>query len=111
MNEQSRKQKIVELNDKLRTTMAGGKVLCTSDLAAKGPVFQIAAMALVSTFTDFNANNDPHGEHDFGQVDVRGTPVFWKIDYYDLDMTMHSPDEADESVTCRVLTLMLSGDL
>lgn len=34
--------------------------------------------------------------------------VFWKIDYLDLDLAMHSPDPADETVTARILTIMLT---
>jgi len=60
-----------------------------------------------STFTD---SNDPHGEHDFGSFEHEGELVFWKFDYYDLDMNLHSPDAADPAVTCRVLTIMLAQE-
>lgn len=33
----------------------------------------------------FHASNDPYLEHDFGQVQIDGDTVFWKIDYYALD--------------------------
>jgi Protein of unknown function (DUF3768) len=36
--------------------------------------------------------------------------MFWKIDYYDLSLSMHSPDASDPSVTIRVLTLGLAED-
>ncbi len=36
--------------------------------------------------------------------------MFWKWDYYDLDYSMHSPDPTDETVTARVLTVMLADE-
>ena len=50
--------------------------------------------------------NDPYGERDFAAVTVRDEKYFFKIDYYDLTMSMHSEDEADPRVTCRVMTIM-----
>ena len=46
-------------------------------------------------------------EHDFGSIQLGENTIFWKIDYYDLDLHMHSPDPSDETVTARVLTIML----
>src|SRR3954454_9765684 len=36
--------------------------------------------------------------------------VLFKIDAYDLDHSGHSPDPADPSVICRVMTLMLADE-
>jgi hypothetical protein len=36
--------------------------------------------------------------------------LLFKIDYYDLDLTFHSPDVADASVTARELTVMLADE-
>ena len=57
-----------------------------------------------------HAANDPHGEHDFGAFEFDGTPVMFKIDYYDKDLAFHSPDPADPTVTERVITLMLAEE-
>ena len=52
-----------------------------------------------------------YGDRDFGALDHdRAGRVFWKIDYYDPDMTEGSADPADPLVTCRVLTIMLAEE-
>lgn len=71
---------------------------------------QITLMNLVRTFDEFNKNNDPYGEHDFGKIDFNGEPYFWKIDCYDVDFEGLSPDPTDETVTNRVLTIMLAEE-
>ena len=42
-------------------------------------------------------DNDPYAEHDFGAIKLNGNTFFWKFDYYDLDLQMHSPDPSDPS--------------
>ena len=64
----------------------------------------------IAAFDAFTADNDPYGEHDFGAFEVGNDRLFWKIDYYDLSLTGHSPDAADPSVTTRVLTIMLAEE-
>jgi hypothetical protein len=60
----------------------------------------------VATFSDFNADNDAHGEHDFGNFTLAGHKFFWKIDYFDAKMEFGSEDPADPTKTTRVLTIM-----
>ena len=67
-------------------------------------------LAKVRAFDAFTEDNDPHGEHDFGAVDEAGVRCFWKIDCYDREMTMHSDDASDPTVTTRVLTVMLAEE-
>ena len=64
----------------------------------------------VREFDAFTVDNDPYGEHDFGKIEIGGEVIFWKFDYYDLKYTYASPDAADETVTVRVLTIMLASE-
>jgi hypothetical protein len=64
----------------------------------------------VRAFEKFDADNDPHCEHDFGAFDQGRDTIFWKIDYYDADLSHGSEDPADPTVTTRVLTIMLAEE-
>jgi hypothetical protein len=103
-------QSVCALNDAFRTTLTGGAVLVTAGIVALGPEVQAAIIAAVCGFTDFNADNDPWGEHDFGAVVVAGVRVYFKIDYFDRTRAAHSPDPADPTQTERVMTIMLADE-
>jgi hypothetical protein len=60
----------------------------------------------VTTFSEFNEENDPHREHDFGNFSLAGRKFFWKINYLDAKMEFGSEDPSDRSKTTRVLTIM-----
>lgn len=105
-----RTARIRALNDMLRMTLRGGKIMFAGELAHQDPTFQMIVLMEVATFTDFNEDNDPYGEHDFVKVEVGGEPYFGKIDYYDLDLEYGSPDPADPAVTTRVLTIFHARD-
>ena len=98
------------MNDLLRTSGAGGRILTTAgiDQLSIGEIALI--IAAVARFDDFNEDNDPHGEHDCASLRAAGHDVIWKVDYYDLDLQYHSPNPADPSVTRRVLTIMLAEE-
>ena len=100
--------RIAELNDAARTSFIGCRVVTTNGIAAMEDLD--AVYAKVRAFSDFNASNDPYGEHDFGSFEHEGQAVFWKFDYYDPDLLMHSPDPSDPAVTARVLTVMLAEE-
>jgi hypothetical protein len=103
-------ERIRELNDAFRT--AGGPVdwVITRGVASLGPEFVGEAVRAVRAFDDFSADNDPHGEHDFGAFAVAGERLLWKIDYYDQALEFGSEDPADASLTRRVLTVMLAAE-
>lgn len=67
-------------------------------------------LAALRHYDSFDEDNDPHGERDFGDIDYLGAELLWKIDYYDTELTYGSPDPADDSVTARVLTIMLAEE-
>ena len=64
----------------------------------------------IADFSEFNDDNDPHEEHDFGSLTVEGHHIFWKIDYYDSRQEFGSPDPTDPAVTSRLLTIMLASE-
>jgi hypothetical protein len=100
--------KVRELNDAARHSFTGCRVIVTRGVAALDCVD--AVLAAVRSYSTFNADNDPYGEHDFGSFAFAGERLFWKFDYYDTDMQMASPDAADPAVTTRVLTVMLAEE-
>ena len=102
--------KIRHLNDQLRCTGSGGRVVATQGIVALDSALQAKILAALKVFNAFTPDNDPHGEHDCATFAVDGIKVLWKIDYYDLDLLRHSPDPADPEVTTRVLTVMLAEE-
>ena len=97
---------ISELNDRLRETFSGGRVMLTREVQSLSDDERAQLMQAVHQFDAFDAANDPHGEHDFGRVLVAGQGYFWKIDYFDSDLQYLSPDPADPTVTTRFMTIM-----
>ena len=102
--------RIRALNDEFRQTLKGGMALVTPGIAALGPEAVERIVATVMTYDDFCQDNDPYGEHDFGAFEAEGERIFFKIDYLDGSMGMHSVDPADPKLTQRVLTIMTAGE-
>ena len=98
------------LNDLFRTTWLTGQVLLTPGIANLPDAIQSRIVETIQTFDAFTPDNDPHGEHDFGAVTVDGHKVFWKIDYYAMDLLHGSDDPADPEINKRVLTIMLAEE-
>ncbi|MDQ2091161.1 DUF3768 domain-containing protein [Marimonas arenosa] len=98
------------LNDQARQTFTGCRVAITPGIQALGEDALRAILRAVQQYDDFSPDNDPYEEHDFGAFHYADHQVFWKFDYYDLDLTMHSPGASDPTVTARVLTVMLAEE-
>jgi hypothetical protein len=110
--------KIAALNDRFRMSLGipafsggiPGNVVMTAGIAALPPDDVTAILGRVRTFSDFNEDNDPRGEHDFGAFEHAGQRVFFKFDYYAPDMMHGSEDPADPCKTVRILTIMLASE-
>ena len=96
------------LNDHARQNFTGCRVMITKGIQGMENMQDL--LDQVRWYDAFTPNNDPYGEHDFGSFRYGGETVFWKWDYYDVDMGMHSPDPSDATVTTRVLTIMLADE-
>ncbi|WP_267414342.1 DUF3768 domain-containing protein [Sphingomonas sp. GC_Shp_4] len=98
------------MNDAFRRNPSRGQMMATVGVVALGSGALPAVLQLVREYSDFTANNDPYGEHDLGTMTWNGAKLFWKIDYYDVDLRFASPDPTDPLVTVRMLTIMLSEE-
>jgi hypothetical protein len=102
--------RIRALNDQLRQNFADGIAVMTPGVAAQGAEAVARIVKTIAVFDDFCHANDPHEEHDFGSFEADGQMIYFKIDYFDQNLSMHSPDPADPSVTHRVITIMLAEE-
>ena len=98
------------LNDALRRTFVGGRVVMTAGVAALTEDDRQSVIALVQAFDSWTPDNDPYGDHDYGSVEHAGVRYLWKIEAYDLDLRYGSPDPDDPAVTCRVLTILRADE-
>ena len=100
---------IAKMNDLFRTTMISvptRKVVLTEGVADSADREEI--ITAVRDYTDFNPDNDPYGEHDFGNFVINGVKYFFKIDYYDLSWE-YGADPHSES-TALLLTIMRADE-
>ena len=108
---------IARLNDWLReniTSPGSNRVVMTIGIAALiGDVnlfrgFRKRAELLrgVRDFDGFDEAINPYGERDMGKFEFEDTACYWKIDYYNVDLSAGSENPADALVTTRVLTIM-----
>lgn len=93
------------LNDTFRKSFYGSQLVMTEAVAALPAEKQARLLGCVRSFDAFTPDNDPGGEHDLGVFKLEGERFFFRIDYYNADMTNDSEDPSDENKTTRVLTV------
>lgn len=106
----SKSDRIRTINDFTRRTFTGCAVMVTPTVQELSDTEKAQLLRSVREFNQFDADNDPHHEHDFGAIDLHGQKWLWKFDYYALDLRMASDDPADISKTHRVLTIMHASE-
>jgi len=104
--------RIRELNDEFRKTFepGTGTVVMTRAVSQLPPETITEIVKGVKTFDAFTEDNDPNGEHDFGNFKLDDLTIWFKIDYYNRDMTAGSEDPSDPEQTMRVLTILFPED-
>jgi hypothetical protein len=105
-----RADRIRILNDNFRTMFIGGQIVMTQGVAELPLDLKARIILAVQSFAKFDAENDPHGEHDFGSFELAGETYFFKVDYYSPDLNSGSEDPADPVKTTRVLTIMRADE-
>ena len=97
-------------NDNFRKHLSQGTLVLTQGIRSNTKEDLEAIITKVRTFDNFDENNDPYGERDFGAFDYKGKKIFWKIDYYNQEFLYLSPDVSNPRVTNRVLTTMYAEE-
>ena len=116
--------RIARLTDLARQAMGiACTAVATAGFRSLPEADQSRVRELIETYDAFDADNDPHGERDFGCVYQLGDgcwtterpadplqTIFWKIDYFDRDLKYASDDAADPTKTRRALTIMMAEE-
>ena len=75
-----------EENDRLRRSVPAvlppSLLVMTRGVASLPPDEVAEIMTKVRDFDEFNEDNDPWKQHDFGSFQHNGHKIFWKIDDY-----------------------------
>jgi Protein of unknown function (DUF3768) len=114
MDDGDRATKIASLNDEARKGK-GGKLFLTKGIDALPAETKADISHQMRNFSDFNEENDPWKEHDFGSFTVGGNLIFWKIEYYDKEAwekgeEVLSRDPCDPEKTLRMIAVMLADE-
>lgn len=93
----------------LRGQRDDGKAIMTRGVAALPGLTRTFIFSRILNYIHWDIGTDPHGEHDFGVIQIPGVPkIYWKIDYYE-DSNMEYGTE-EKSNCYRVLVIMLASE-
>ena len=101
---------IAKLNDAFRANPSLGTLILTEGIRSNTHDDITTIINKVRNFNDFDENNNPYGERDFGAFDFKDKKIFWKIDYYDKEFLYLSPDVSKPRLTNRVMTIMYADE-
>jgi hypothetical protein len=104
--------KIAECNDRLRISLDQrlGAIMLSHAVAATHLAVQMSVREAVKTFSAFTPENDPNGEHDFGEFEVGEERFCWKIDYRESGVAIWRDATADPERRLRTLTIMFADE-
>ena len=101
---------IAKLNDAFRANPSRGVLILTEGIRSNTHDDITTIINKVRNFNDFDENNNPYGEKDFGAFTFKGKKIFWKIDYYDNNFLFLSPNACKLRLTNRVMTIMYADE-
>jgi len=101
---------IRRINDACRRSFTGCMIVTTEAVADLPDDVKAIVLNKVRTFTRFDADNDPHHEHDMAFFDHDSERYFFTFDYYAPDMEHGSDDPSDTDKTRRVVTIGMASD-
>jgi methyltransferase (TIGR00027 family) len=93
-----------ELNDRLRQTFTGGRVVLSPGVLALASEAKDEVLGRVRAFTAFAAGNP---DHDFGSFDIAGVVYCFEVDCY---ARMDADDDAASDKPARTLTIMRADE-
>jgi len=62
-------------------------VVCTQGFHCLEPETQQKVFQQIQTYNDWDSGNDPYGEHDFGVIEADDEKFYFKIDYWNKELT------------------------
>ena len=74
----SKSDRIRVLNDNFRSTFVGGQVVMTQGVDVLLLDTKARVILAVQSFSNFTKDNDPHGEHDFGNFELCQRTLYWE---------------------------------
>jgi hypothetical protein len=113
-------EKIALLNDNLRAKLKINSACLSLTMGIMGLGKEALAPIVegIAAYQGFSAGEDPFNERDFGVFELSigsgksaiAHQIAWKIDYYDNNLELNSPDPANPALTCRIITVSIEGE-
>jgi hypothetical protein len=101
---------IADMNDAFRRSLIGGLVVLTPGIRALPRKMQASIIEQLRAFDEFDADNDPFGDHNCGRFEHGSRTILWHIDLDERGYYMNRPDPADPARHTFVLTIFLAEE-